>query len=326
MRRREIFAGVGAFVVSGLLLRAPVRAQQAGHGYRLGVLVTTASSLDKVKDAILPELARLGYVAGRNLVLELRAGELGQLPELARELVGTAPDAILALSTPAVAAARGATDRIPIVSYGPDLVALGLAASTARPGGNVTGISILATEIEPKRLLVLAEAVPNVRRFGVMFHQTIARREIVLPALAEAAHERGLSLVLAEIAATPDFTGAFERFRAEGVEALLVTAHSVLWNGIGSITSQAQVARLPTMCEWMDIADKDCVFGYGPRQQSLYKRAANMIGQIFGGAAPGSIPVESPSQIGLAVNIKAARAIGLTIPPTILARADEVIE
>lgn len=326
MRRRSFVAALAAAAAGGLPSGSPVRAQEPGRSYRLGVIGTSARSLANVRSMVLPELARLGFAQDRNLVVDERSGVTERLPELMREIVDLRPDAILAISSPAVSAARATTDRVPIVSFGSDLVSLGYATSASRPGGNVTGIQILATEIEPKRLLVLAETVPHARRFGVLYHHSMSRRDAVLGSLSEVAGARGFSLVMEEVGAVPDFAAAVERLRAGGADAVLVTAHSVLWGGIETITRAAETARLATICEWTDIAGKGCVLGYGPSMRVLFERAAFMLGQVLRGISPSAIPIETPIQVGLAVNLKAGAAIGLTVPAAVLARADEVIE
>lgn len=322
MNRRKLLAGSAALLPAW----SPALAQAPGRVYRLGVLVPGEVSRETVVEFALPALARLGFEAGRNLQVEMRVANPAILPALARELVGLRPDAILAISTPALTAARGATTTIPIVSYGPDLVAVGVAQSLARPGGNVTGVTILSTEIEPKRLHVLSEAVPDARRIGVLLHVTTAKKADIERQLAEAARDRGLTLVLAEMDDVSSLDRAFDDLVRGGAQALLVAAHSVLYNNIDEIVRRAGAARLPTACEWTDATAKGCTIGYGPTRRVLYERAADMIAQVLRGTLPGLIPAESPSQIGLSVNLAAARGLDLTIPPLLLARADEVIE
>lgn len=322
MNRRELLGACASLFVSA----DHAFAQERGRVYRLGVLVPGRVSRDTVAELALPALARLGFEAGRNLQVETREGDPSALPGLAQQLAKLAPEAIFAVSTPALTAAHAATDRIPIVSYGPDLVAVGIAQSLARPGGNVTGVMILSTEIEPKRLHVLSDAVPSARRVGVLLHVTAAKKAEIERQLADAAAARGLTLLFAEMDGPASLEPAFEKFVQGGAEALLVAAHSVLYNNIDEILRRAKGARLPTICEWTDAAGKGCTIGYGPSRRVLYERAADMIAQVLKGTPPGLIPAESPSQIGLSINLAAARSLNLTIPPLLLARAEEVIE
>jgi putative ABC transport system substrate-binding protein len=294
--------------------------------YRLGVLAPGAVSRETVIELALPALKRLGFETGRNLQVEMRVGDPDALADHARQIVEQRPDIIFAVSTPALTAARAATASLPIVSYGPDLVAVGAAQSLARPGGNVTGVTILSTEIEPKRLHVLADAAPHARRIGVLLHVTTVRKAEIQRQLNEAARDRDLELVFAEMENVASLDSAFDVLVRGRSQALLVAAHSILYNNIEEIVRRAEAARLPTACEWTDATAKGCTIGYGPTRRVLYERAADMIAQVLRGTPPGLIPAESPSQISLSVNLAAARALDLTMPPLLLARADEVIE
>jgi putative ABC transport system substrate-binding protein len=318
MRRRKFIAGLAGTVAFPLAARA----QTPNRIYRLGHLANSADSEAFTRQITLPELARLGYVEGRNLVFDARVGEPDALPGLMRELLADQPDAVVAVG-PAIVSAGAATRTVPVVTFGLDPIELGLAASYARPGGNVTGVVILFGELEAKRLSILLEAVPDRRRFAALVPVRSGANEA---ALRKAAAVLGVELLVFPAAAPGDYPAAFAAMRAQGAQALVIGATPQFQRDGRQLAGLALEARLPTVCEWAEMAHAGCLIGYGPSRIALRKRMADQIAQIFRGVAPGDIPIERPTVFEFAVNQKIAKSLDLSIPSAVLARADEVIE
>jgi putative ABC transport system substrate-binding protein len=302
-------------------------AQSADRVYRLGVLSPSAGSFDRMRTTTLPELARLGFIEGRNLVVEARFGTTEQLPALARELAATQPDAVLAVTPAAIRALRQEAGSTPIVAsfVGEDPVAAGFAKSLAHPGSNVTGIVMLAPELDAKRLDLLHEVAPGARRIAAL--AVSAQRDAPnLAAMREVAGHDGLEL-LPFYAATPgEYRSAFAAMRSAGADALQIVSAPEFFSDARTLADLAITAKLPTICEWRSMAAEGCLVGYGPDRAELLRRTADYVARIFRGAAPGELPIEGPTRFEFAVNLKTVHALGLTIPQTIMARADEVIE
>lgn len=319
MKRRDFLALVGAFSAVRPTL---ARAQTPGRVYRLGHLADSARTEALTRETTLPELARLGFVEGRNLIFDARVGEPDALPGLMRDLVAGQPDAIIAVGGPAIAAA-GATRTVPIVTFGADPVQLGLAASYARPGRNVTGVVILIRELEVKRLSMLREAMPDRRRVALLTSPTTGLGEA---ALRRAAPGLGVDLTIHPVVTPGDYPAAFAAMRAAGAEALLISATSAFARDGQQLAALALEARLPTICEWADMAQSGCLLGYGPNRVALRKRMADQIARIFRGTAPGEIAIEQPTVFEFAVNQRIAKALGVSIPLALMTQADEVFD
>jgi len=300
-------------------------AQTPSRVYRLGHLAASALGEQLSRDMIMPELARLGFVEGRNLVIEWRVGDAAAQPGQARELAAARPDAIIAMG-PAVIAASAATRTVPIVGFGTDTVELGLAASYARLGGNVTGVVILGGELDAKRLDRLRDAIPGRRRVAALISSTAPASRWSERDMRVVASRAAIDLLVFNVAAAGDYPAAFAAMRAAGAEALVISASPQLNNDMKSLAALALEARLPTICEWAINARDGCLIGYGPDPAALRRRSADQLARIFRGVAPGEIPIELPTIFELVVNGKVARALGLELPAAILARADEVIE
>jgi putative tryptophan/tyrosine transport system substrate-binding protein len=318
-------------VVVAVALAAPTStlAQSSGKVWRLGVLTTsgTGPPFDTFHSVTFPELAKQGFVEGSNLSVEVRVGAPNKLPELARELVATRPDAVVAVSGWAIRAIGQASATTPIVGsfIGEDPIAAGFAASLARPGGNVTGIVMLAPELDAKRLDVLLETVPGVRRIAALARTA----QLDAPSLAEmkkAAIQRDIDLLSFYAAAPEEYSSAFAQMREAGVQALAIVSAPEFAGNAAALASQALASHLPTVCEWNWMAQEGCLLGYGPDFAELRRRTADYVVRIFRGAPPGELPMEQPTHFKFTVNLKTASALRLTLPPTILARADEVIE
>jgi ABC-type uncharacterized transport system substrate-binding protein len=320
MWRRKFIAGLAGTVAFPLAARA----QTPNRIYRLGHLANSADSEAFTRETTLPELARFGFVEGRNLVFDARVGESDSLLVLMRELLAGQPDAVVAVG-PALRPAGSATRTVPIVAFGNDPIELGLAASYARPGGNVTGVVILTGELEAKRLSILLEAVPDRRRVAALVpDRSLGQGNEV--ALRNAAAGLGVELLVFPAAAPSEYPAAFAEMRAQGAQALIIGATPQFQRDGGQLAGLALEARLPTVCEWADMAHEGCLIGYGPSRVALRKRMADQIAQIFRGVPPGDIPIERPTAFEFSLNLKIAKSLDLIIPPAVLARADEVIE
>jgi putative ABC transport system substrate-binding protein len=318
MWRRKFIAGLAGTVAFPLAARA----QTPNRIYRLGHLSNSADSEAFTRQITLPELARLGFVEGRNLVFDARVGELDALPGLMRELLAGRPDAVVAVG-PAIAAAGAATRTVPVVTFGFNPIDLGLAANYARPGGNVTGVVILVSELEAKRLSILLETVPDRRRVAALVPVRMGANET---ALQKAAAGLGVELLVFPAAAPSDYPAAFAAMRAQGAQALVIGATPQFQRDGRQLAGLALEAKLPTVCEWAEMAHAGCLIGYGPSRIALRKRMADQIARIFRGAAPGDLPIEQPTVFEFAVNQKIAKSLDVSIPSAVLTRADEVIE
>jgi putative ABC transport system substrate-binding protein len=315
------------------LLAAPftANAQPAGKVYRVGYL--TAGSIaanPRVLEAFRQGLRELGWVEGQNVVIEYRSaeGRFDRLPDLAAELVRLKVDVIVGAATPAVVAAKKATASIPIVGVSlTEPVGIGLIASLARPGGNVTGVSYsVGTDIFGKDLELLTEAVPKVRRIAVLSNPDGPVYTHTTSNIKEAARSLGLQLQLVEARGPGDFDGAFATMARERVGALLVVTDPVFIPHRARLVGLAAKNRLPSIFTQRADVEAGGLMSYGPNFADMYRRAATYVDKILKGAKPADLPVEQPTKFELVINLKTAKALGLTIPPSLLQRADEVIQ
>jgi len=302
-------------------------AQSAGKVFRLGALSPAVAQLDSIRSIVLPELAKAGIAEGRNLILDARAGSMEKLPEVARELVAANPDAIMAVSGAVIGALKAVSSTVPIVmsfsDYDP--VAAGFAASFARPGGNITDIAMLATVLDAKRLDLLHEAVPAARRIAVLAASE-SRHELTLAAMRVAASADGIELVALYAELPGSYPRAFTAMRTAGAQALAIVAAPEFNRDAEILAALATEAGLPTICEWSHMAVRGCLLGYGPVGPELWRRSADYVIRILRGAAPGELPIEGPTHFEFAVNLNTAKQLALTIPASVLLRADKVIE
>ena len=314
-----------------LLAAPPVgSAQDAGRVYRLGIL--SPSPMPDPAVATTPNLVpsalrELGYVEGRNLVVVRRfaEGQVDRLPDLARDLIQQRVDVIVAVSE-AIRAARDATTSIPIVmGFGFNPVEQGFVASLARPGGNITGV-LYAPEgqLVGKRLELIREAIPRATRIAVLATRDSDSRA-QLSAARKAAPALGVKLVVVELQGA-DYDRAFATMVAERAEALFILSSTTLNRDRRQIIERAAQHRLPAMYEWREQAEVGGLMSYGGSLIALSRRVAAYVDKIFKGAKPADLPVERPTTYDLVINLKTARALGLTIPPSLLSRADQVIE
>jgi ABC-type uncharacterized transport system substrate-binding protein len=307
-----------------LLLASPAAA--GDRVYRLAELASSAVSLEITRAETLPELAKLGFHEGRNLILDERSGEATEMEALARDLLQNRPDAIIAIGPDAVPAATGATNTVPIITFGGDPVRRGIATSFAHPGGNVTGVVILTEELDGKRLDLLHEAVPSARRVAALMPPSLPYRQVAEEKMHAVAASRDIDLHIVEASNSGDYPAAFAAMRAAGAEALLITGNPIFNQDSGLLAKLATEMHLPIMCEWAENARSGCLLGYGPNRGELRRRVAHLVAGIFRGIAPGELPIETPTRFELAINLKTATALGIAIPPSLLAQADEVIE
>jgi putative ABC transport system substrate-binding protein len=325
---RRAFLGA----VTGGLLAGPlaVEAQQAAKISRIGYLATNRTP--HFQDAFRQGLRDLGYVEGRNLVIEDRnaEGKAERLPALAAELVALKVDVIVAASTPAALAAKQATRTLPIVFTSvADAVTSRLVTSLAQPSGNVTGLSVLAPELVGKCLELLTQVVPGVNRVAVLWQPGAFGERTEKDTLKEAEVAARALRVRPQFVAAPgpvDIDRAFSDMSRARAGALTVLTSAMLFGERRRLADLAAKNRLPTMYPWREAVDVGGLMAYGPDLADLLRRVATYVDKILKGTKPGDLPVEQPTKFELIINLKTAKALGLTIPPSLLARADQVIE
>jgi putative tryptophan/tyrosine transport system substrate-binding protein len=322
MKRREfitLLGGAAAWPVASL-------AQQPSKMRRIGFLGTSTSAvMSQWTAAFVQRLRELGWIEGRDIAIEYRYGEgrNERFAEIAAEFVELKLDVIVTTG-PAASQAKKATSVIPIVlALSPDPVGAGLVASLARPGGNVTGLSMQLPDTAGKRLELLREAVPSFRRLAILANVSFAQAVLEASEAQAAARSLGFEVATLEIRREEDIVPAFASLKAD---ALYVTADALVNLNRIRINTLANVARLPTIAGWREFVEAGSLMSYGPSLPDLFRRAADYVDKILRGAKPADIPVEQPTKFELVINLKTAKALGLTIPPTLLARADEVIE
>ncbi|MBL8383575.1 MAG: ABC transporter substrate-binding protein [Burkholderiales bacterium] len=327
MRRRR-FLGLAAAAAA---VPASARAQVPGRNYRIGMLMPTAPPADGVNAAaMIPQaLGTHGFVAGRNLAVERRyaGGDIARLGALAQELAGAGVDAIVAIGPAAVAAARRATAATPIVFYGNfDPVALGLVASLARPGGNVTGVVIAPDgTLAAKRLELLAEAVPAARRIAFLAPADAAAMTLQVEETRRAATRLGVELPLVTVR-EGNYERAFAEIVAARAGALFVAGSTFFVRDRAAIIALAARHRLPATYEWREQVDAGGLMAYGSALAGTTARAADFVARVLRGARPAEMAVEQPSSLDLSINLKTARALGLKLPQALLLRAEVVVE
>jgi len=323
MDRRTFLTGAGA-----VLLASPLSAgaQQTGKVYRIGFLRAGKTPKPWV-EAFQQGLRERGYVDGQNVVVEFRFtdGSVDQLPRLAEELVRLKVDVILASAAPPALAAKKATTSVPIVFVNVfDPVELGLIPSLGRPGGNITGLATTSADLAGKRLELLRGLVPKLRRVAVLWDPSNPTNPIQLKGAEVAARTLGLQLQPAPVQSPSDFDAAFKAARgANGLFLLdspLVTTHRARLAGL------AATSRLPAISGVRDFVEVGGLMSYGVDFADSFRRAATYVDKILKGAKPGDLPVEQPTKLELVINLKTAKALGLTIPQSLLGRADEIIQ
>jgi putative ABC transport system substrate-binding protein len=326
MQRRSFLTLLGGAV--GWPLAA--RAQQRTSIPRIGYLFSFAEVEGRhLWEACRQGLRELGYVEGRNIAVEPRfaEGRHERLPGLADDLVRRKVDVIVAAATPASRAAHAATRTIPIVIVAVgEPVKAGLVASLARPGGNVTGLSLLTPELSGKRLELLREFVPKVARVGVLKNPDNPVSAIFLEETQDAARKLGIELGTSDARSLDQIEHAFQQAIVRGDDAIIVFDDPVLWSHRARFVELAAARKIPAMYGYRDFVDGGGLMSYGPDRPDQYRRTALFVDKIIKGAKPADLPVERPTKFELIFNRKAARALGLDVPTSLLLRADEIVE
>jgi putative ABC transport system substrate-binding protein len=326
MNRRDAVAALLAIGAAPLAAHA----QQSAKIRRIGLLSPFSPSATAVwHQAFRLGLRDLGWVEGKNISIEYRyaEGRNDRLPDLAADLVRLKVDIIFVDSTSPALAARKATRAIPIViASGGDTLASGLVESLARPGGNITGLDQMSPELGGKRLELLKEIVPQLSRVAVLWNpqnqaSTLNWKELQLPA-----RQLGVQLHSLEVRSPGDFDKAFEDVTGARAGAIAVMPDPVFVTNLKRIADLAARSRLPSIFHLREFADSGGLVAYGPDRSDMFRRAATYVDKILKGAKPGDLPIEQPTKFELVINLKAAKALGITVPPSLLARADEVIQ
>jgi putative ABC transport system substrate-binding protein len=313
--------------ILGLVILAPPPAAEAQRSkvWRVGILEPYAAA-DPINDQIRQYLRELGYTEGGNIEIQWRHGadRTAGFAPVANDLVRRKVDAMVAIGEPAIRAAREATSTVPIIGGTDDLVGEGHVASLRRPGANVTGVSILASELNAKRLELLKQALPTASRVAILWHP--ATGDFHLPLLKAAAARRGIELKIYEVRRAEDLKPAFEAARAWPADALNVLASPLLHALRRQIIDQAERNRLPAIYQWEESARGGGLMSYGPIRADVYRAICVQLDRVLRGANPASLPVVQPTKFELVINLKTARTLGLTFPASLAAQADKIIE
>ncbi len=332
--RRAFIGGLAGGLLAALLATPlAVEAQQVGKVPRVGYLsVFSSSNPYPPSEAFWQGLHDLGWVEGKNIAIEWRfaEGNARRLPDLAAELVRLRVDLIFAETTPAARAVKQATTTVPIV-FSPiaDPIGSGLVANLARPGGNITGITFMAPELGGKRLELLKQAVPGMTRVGVLSHPgdpSEATVKSVLEQTEAAARALGVQLLRLEAQGPNDLDRAFAAMSRERVGGLILIPSAMFVDERRRIVNVVVKDRLPAMFYFREFVEAGGLMSYGPNFRELWRRAATYVDKILKGAKPSDLPIEQPTKFELVINLKTAKTLGLTIPPSLLGRADEVIQ
>ena len=328
MKRRGFLA-----LASGSLLAASLaaEAQQPGKVYRVGILTNKASDPAEARlwQAFRSGLRERGWIEGQNIVIEFRAaeGNTARLPELAADLVRLKVDLIVARASIFVKPAKEATSSIPIVFLThADPVGTGHVASLARPGGNITGLAMLMTDLAPKGLELLISAVPVAQRIAVLWNPDTPSHTPALKAVEDAGRPLRVQLQAVGVRTAGELEGAFAAMARARAQAVLVLGTAIFLAERQRVAELAIKHRLPTMSMIKDVVEAGGLMSYSPNWDDLYRRGAIYVDKILKGAKPADLPVEQATTFELVINLKTAKALGLTIPPSLLLRADQVIE
>src|SRR5215510_8681895 len=326
MRRREFIALVGGAVG----WPAGLHAQQQSTIPKVGYLFSFTPSEDaRLWEACRQGLRELGYIEGRNISIEARwaDGSHKRLPDLVADLLGRKVDVLVAAATPASLAAKAATSTIPIVIVAvADPVRVGLVASLARPGGNVTGLSLLTPELSGRRLQMIAEMLPQLTRLGVLANPDNLSYALFLEETMSAAQQIGAQIQPFHARNPDQIEQAFQSATTSNLQGLIVFDDPVIWSHRKKLVALAAKTRLPVMYGYSDFVSDGGLISYGPHRPDMYRRTAVYVDKILKGAKPADLPVEQPTKFQLVINLKTVRGLGLTAPAKLLAQADEVIE
>ena len=308
-----------------LATASAAQAQQAKKRPRIGVLSSRLGPLPTREGAFQESLRKLGYVEGQSIIIEYRYAEerLDRLPELVAELVHSKVDVILAVSTPAIGAAKNATKTIPIIMAGvSDPVGTGFVASLARPGGNITGLSLQSPELSGKRLELLKEVIPKLSRVAFLVHRQDPGHRLFVKEAQDAGQSLGMQIQPLAVAGFEEIEGVFPAMVRERIGGLVVQPIFIGTHGL-RIAELAARNRLPTISDPREFADAGGLMSYGPSRSALWQRAATYVDKILKGTKPADLPVEQPTKFEFVINLKTAKQIGLTISQSVLFRADK---
>jgi putative ABC transport system substrate-binding protein len=314
------------------LLTTPgaAEAQQPGKVYRVGFLGNSTAALEgNLVEPFREGLRDLGYIEGRNILIEYRwaDGKYERFPALIAELAALKVDVIVTAGTPAALAVKKTTPSIPLVMAAVgDPIGVGLVASLARPGGNVTGLSAIAPELEGKRLELLREVVPKLSHIAVLWNPDNPFQAGSLKETKTAAQVLGIKVQLLGVRVSEEFPAAFAAILKERPGALLVLADRIFLHNRARIVGFEATHRLPGVYAYPELVEAGGLMSFGPSYAGMHRRAAYYVDKILKGAKPGDLPVEQPTKFDFIINLKTAKALGLTIPPSLLLRADQVIE
>jgi putative ABC transport system substrate-binding protein len=326
-RRTFLGALAGGFVASPIA----VEAQPAGKVWRIGLLSYAASDPASAArwKAFRDRLRELGYVEGQNVIFESRwgGGQVGRLRGLAAELIDAKVDILVTASSEAALAAKQATSSIPIVTAtGADPVELGLVASLARPGGNVTGVFSMSNELAGKRLELLKQLIPRISRVAFLRDPDNRASALNLRNAESAAKSLGVVVQGFSVRGPKECDAAFVAMKRARIDAVILGENTPFFADRRRIADLAIVYRLPMVAQAKEYAEAGGLVSYGPDYPDQYRHAAEYVDKILKGAKPGDLPIEQPTKFELVINMKTAKALGLTIPPSVLGRADEVIQ
>jgi putative ABC transport system substrate-binding protein len=329
MRRRDFFGGAAGVAIA-LGTAGRVGAQRASEMHRIGVLASSPPLPGYTFPTIFRQaLAELGWVEGANIVLDWRGtgGKPEAFSERAAELVAGKPEVIVATTPAAVIAVHQATASIPIVMVNTsDPVELSIVESLSRPGGNVTGTSSVSADISLKQLDLLTEMLPGVKRVAVLATTSSPWHPIALSGLEAGARNLGLGLVVMKVSAGEELAGAVTRIAADAVEAVIVLADPITFVHRGELVALLARQRIPAVYSLREYAEAGGLMSYWADSAALYRRTAFYVDRILRGTQPAELPIEQPTRFELIINLRTARSLGLTVPPNMLARADEIIE
>ena len=325
MRRREFITLLGGAVAAW-----PVALRAQAKIPRIGFMGNSTAALEaNVVGSFCDGLRELGYQEGRNIVIEYRwaDGNYARFPALVAELIAAKVDVIVTAGTPAVLAVKKATTTVPVVMVAVgDPVGTGLVPSLARPGGNLTGLSSIAPDLEGKRLDLLREIVPTLSRVAVFFNSLNPFHVVSVRQANAAAQTMGIKLQWYNIRKSEDLDGAFAAIRKVRPDALLILADRVFLHNRQRMMDFTEEQRLPNVNPYKELVEAGGLMSYGPSYEDIHKRAAIYVDKIIKGAKPADLPIEQPSKFTFIVNLKAAKALGVTVPSSLVTLADEVIE
>jgi putative ABC transport system substrate-binding protein len=326
MRRREFIALIGSAAALPLFRVTVARAQKPGRIYRLGILTGAARQAPRMV-AFFDELKVLGFAEGQNLKIVAGGFDLreDQYADVAATLAKAAPDVVLGIGDAAIRAAQQSAYTGPIVAASSDLVASGFVRSLAHPGGNTTGISAQGFELDGKRLEILMQVVPDARRIAVLADPR-STQPAELKALENAARARGVELVIFTARVPEEITPAMDKANASGATALNVLSSALFSFNRRIVIERAAALGLPAIYEWPEMAEEGGLIAYGVPINTFYRQVARLLVKVLRGAKPEDLPVEQPTNFELVINLTTAKALGLTIPESLLVRADKVIE